>query len=353
MSAHDWQQNETIPVQEAWKEHAHIKNKQYLELYQKSIEDPDAFWAEAAQRIDWIKPFTQVKDVSFAKDDVHIRWFHDGTLNVCYNCVDRHLDTKGDDVAIIWEGDDPANDEKITYRQLHERVSKFANALKARGVKKGDRVSIYMPMIPEATVAMLACTRIGAVHSIVFSAFSPDALASRIQDSDCQVVITSDVSVRTGKHLPLKKNADKVMTECPDVSTMLVVLFVVVLVQERQQARLLRTGRFRQACRTGAEHQVPLVHTFVRLTNRHRCWIGGREPEVFMAQFCQQFWRLLRIRDIHDHVGRAELMVIRWVAIVPAQTVCRGIHGHGAATEAHTGHHDYKTCRNYQQFRYS
>ena len=138
----------------------------YDELYKRSIEDNEGFWAEQAQRIDWIKPFTEVKDVSFAKDDLHIRWYYDGTLNACYNCVDRHLETKGDDVAIIWEGDDPARDLTITYRQLHERVCKFANSLKALGAKKGDRITIYMPMIPEAAVAMLACARIGAVHSV-------------------------------------------------------------------------------------------------------------------------------------------------------------------------------------------
>ena len=202
---------------------AFVDEAGYEEMYKRSIEDNEGFWAEQAERIDWIKPFTKVKDVSWAKDDVHIRWYYDGTLNVCYNCVDRHLDTKGDDVAIIWEGDDPARDLTITYRELHSRVCKFANSLKKLGAKKGDRITIYMPMIPEAAIAMLACTRIGAVHSVVFGGFSPDALRDRIQDSDCQVVITADQSVRGGKRVPLKENADKAVSQCPNVKSVIVV----------------------------------------------------------------------------------------------------------------------------------
>ena len=180
----------------------------YDEMYKRSVEDNEGFWAEQAACIDWIKPFTKVKDVSWGKDDVHIRWYYDGTLNVCYNCVDRHLESKGDDVAIIWEGDDPTRDLTITYRELHTRVCKFANALKKLGAKKGDRITIYMPMIPEAAVAMLACTRIGAVHSVVFGGFSPDALAGRIHDCDSNIVITADQGVRGAKAIPLKDNVD-------------------------------------------------------------------------------------------------------------------------------------------------
>ena len=197
----------------------------YDELYKRSIEDNEGFWAEQAQRIDWIKPFTEVKDVSFAKDDLHIRWYYDGTLNACYNCVDRHLETKGDDVAIIWEGDDPARDLTITYRQLHERVCKFANSLKALGAEKGDRITIYMPMIPEAAVAMLACARIGAVHSVVFGGFSPDALAGRIHDCESNIVITADEGLRGGKVIPLKANVDAA-AENPAVVTLEKVLVV-------------------------------------------------------------------------------------------------------------------------------
>ncbi len=180
----------------------------YEEMYQQSVTDNEGFWSEQAQRIDWIKPFTKVKDVSFAKDDLHIRWFYDGSLNVCYNCVDRHLDEKGDDVAIIWEGDDPNRDLTITYRELHERVCRFANSLKKLGARKGDRITIYMPMIPEAAISMLACARIGAVHSVVFGGFSPQALAGRIHDCDSNIVITADEGVRGGKSIPLKANVD-------------------------------------------------------------------------------------------------------------------------------------------------
>jgi acetyl-CoA synthetase len=194
-------------------------------MYRRSVEDNESFWAEQAERLDWIKPFTKVKDVSFAKDDLHIRWFEDGTLNVCYNCVDRHLETKADDTAIIWEGDDPKDDLTLSYRQLHERVCKFANALKAIGAKKGDRITIYMPMIPEAAISMLACARIGAVHSVVFGGFSPDALAGRIHDCESNIVITADEGLRGGKKVPLKANVDAAAAN-PDVTTLDKVLVV-------------------------------------------------------------------------------------------------------------------------------
>jgi len=218
-------ETQIYPVPEATKKRALIDKARYEEMYAKSVEDNEAFWAEQAQRIDWIKPFTKVKDVSFAKDDLHIRWYEDGTLNVCYNCVDRHLEKKGDDVAIIWEGDDPANDLKITYRELHERVSKFANALKAIGAKRGDRVTIYMPMIPEAAISMLACARIGAVHSVVFGGFSPDALAGRIIDCESNIVVTADEGLRGGKKVPLKANVDAAAAN-PGVTTLEKVLVV-------------------------------------------------------------------------------------------------------------------------------
>jgi len=213
------------PVSAETKERALIDEAGYEEMYKRSVEDNEGFWAEQAKRVDWIKPFTKVKDVSYAKDDLHIRWFEDGTLNVCYNCVDRHLDTKGDDTAIIWEGDDPSRDLKITYRELHERVCKFANALKAIGGKKGDRITIYMPMIPEAAVAMLACARIGAVHSVVFGGFSPDALAGRIHDCESNIVVTADEGLRGGKSVPLKANVDAAASN-PQVETLEKVLVV-------------------------------------------------------------------------------------------------------------------------------
>jgi len=216
---------QVYPVPEATKKRALIDKARYEEMYARSVDDNEAFWAEQAQRIDWIKPFTQVKDVSFAKDDLHIRWYHDGTLNVCYNCVDRHLETKGDDVALIWEGDDPANDAKITYRELHKRVSKFANALKSLGAKRGDRITIYMPMIPEAAISMLACARIGAVHSVVFGGFSPEALAGRIEDCESNIVVTADEGLRGGKIVPLKANVDAAVAK-PNVTTLEKVLVV-------------------------------------------------------------------------------------------------------------------------------
>ena len=175
------------PVPGEWAERAWIDDKGYRTLYERSVADPQGFWSEIGRRIDWIKPYTKVKNTSFGPGDVSIKWFEDGTLNVAANCIDRHLATRGDQVAIIWEGDDPTQEEQITYRQLHERVCKFANVLKAHGVKKGDRVTIYLPMIPEAAYAMLACARIGAIHSVVFGGFSPDSLAGRIEDAQFQI----------------------------------------------------------------------------------------------------------------------------------------------------------------------
>ena len=187
---------------------AWIDGPSYEALYRQSIDDNEGFWAEQGQRIDWIRPFSKVKDVSFNREDLHIRWYEDGSLNVCANCIDRHLDDKADQVAIIWEGDDPGVDRKITYAELHEAVCRFANVLKAQGVQKGDRVTIYLPMIPEAAFAMLACARIGAVHSVVFGGFSPDALAGRIIDCESRIVITADEGLRGGKKVPLKANVD-------------------------------------------------------------------------------------------------------------------------------------------------
>ena len=201
---------------------AHLTDAQYLEMYQKSIDDPESFWAEQAEIfVDWFSPWDQVMSVDYHSAD--IKWFIGGQLNVCYNCVDRHLPTRGDQVAIIWEGDDPNIDMSITYSHLFELVCRFSNVLKSRGVRKGDRVSIYMPMIPEAAVAMLACTRIGAIHSIVFGGFSPDALRNRILDSDCQVIITADEGPRGGKNVPLKENVEKALEGCPNVHTTIVV----------------------------------------------------------------------------------------------------------------------------------
>ena len=201
---------------------AHINEKQYAAMYARSLNDPDAFWAEQAEQfVSWSRKWDKVQDWNY--DKVEIKWFSGAKLNVSYNCLDRHLERRGDDTAIIWEGDDPSVDKKITYRELHREVCRFANVLKARGVAKGDRVSIYMPMIPEAAVAMLACSRIGAIHSIVFGGFSPEALKDRILDSDCRVVITADETVRGGRTTPLKANTDKALEQCPDVHSVIVV----------------------------------------------------------------------------------------------------------------------------------
>ncbi|MEE9571139.1 MAG: acetate--CoA ligase, partial [Gammaproteobacteria bacterium] len=196
------------PVVQAIAELAWADETAYRTLYGESVEDPDTFWRERAQRLEWLKEFTQVKDVSFARDDLHIRWFADGELNVSANCLDRHLADRGDQTAIIWEGDNPDDDLHINYRELHERVCRFGNALRSLGVEKGDRVTIYLPMIPEAAVAMLACARIGAIHSVVFGGFSPEALRGRIEDCESNVVITSDEGMRGGKTIPLKANVD-------------------------------------------------------------------------------------------------------------------------------------------------
>jgi len=201
------------PVPAAWAKRAYIDEAKYQAMYRRSVDDPNGFWADEAKKIDWIRPFTKVKNTSFAAPDVSIKWFEDGTLNVSANCLDRHLATRGDQVAILWQGDDPAEHRRLTYRELHREVSIFANVLKKLGVRKGDRVTIYLPMIPEAAVAMLACARIGAIHSVVFGGFSPDALAGRIDDCRSKIVITADEGVRAGRKIPLKHNTDEALTK--------------------------------------------------------------------------------------------------------------------------------------------
>jgi acetyl-CoA synthetase len=206
-----------------WRKRAYADEAKYKEMYARSIKDPNGFWGEQAKRIDWIKPFSKVKNTSYAPDNVSIKWFEDGTLNAAYNCLDRHLAKRGEQTAIIWEGDDPKDDKKLTYKQLHAEVCKFANVLKARGVKKGDRVTIYMPMIVEAAVSMLACARIGAVHSVVFGGFSPDSLAGRIEDCKSPIIVTADEGVRGGRKVPLKVNADAAADKAGGVTSIIVV----------------------------------------------------------------------------------------------------------------------------------
>ena len=214
-----------IAVKSNWENNAHLDKNSYEKFYEKSINDPEGFWGEQALNIDWHKPFTKdaIKKVNFSKDNLEIKWFYDGKLNVSYNCIDRHLKTKSDNTAIIWEGDNPNESKNITYKELHTDVCLMANVLKKRGVKKGDRITIYMPMIPEASYAMLACARIGAVHSVVFGGFSPDSIADRIIDCKSDFIITADEGYRAGKIIPLKNNVDEALKRCENVKSVLVI----------------------------------------------------------------------------------------------------------------------------------
>jgi acetyl-CoA synthetase len=211
------------PVSARWKKRAYVDEAAYKKMYAESVKTPDKFWAKQAKRIDWFKAPTKIKNTSFAYDDVSIKWFEDGILNVSYNCIDRHLKKRGNQTAIIWEGDDPYYDKKITYNELYAHVCRFANVLKKNGVKKGDRVTIYLPMIPETAVAMLACARIGAIHSVVFGGFSPDSLAGRINDCNSKLIITADEGLRGGRKVPLKANTDEALRKCAGNEKVIVV----------------------------------------------------------------------------------------------------------------------------------
>jgi len=215
--------SKTYPVPASWKKRAFVDEAGYKAMYAESVKNPDKFWAKHAKRLDWFKAPTKIKNTSFAYENVSIKWFEDGILNVSYNCIDRHLKKRANQTAIIWEGDNPYDDKKITYGELHAQVCRMANVMKRHGVKKGDRVTIYMPMIPEAAYAMLACTRIGAVHSIVFGGFSPDSLAGRINDCDSKFVITADEGIRAGKKIPLKVNTDEALKKCAGNEKVLVI----------------------------------------------------------------------------------------------------------------------------------
>ena len=212
-----------FPVPENYKNSAHVTKEIYEDLCQQAETDSEKFWDKIGKRVDWIKPYSKIKDVTWSKENVDINWYYDGKLNVSENCIDRHLKDKADDIAIIWEGDNPDESLKISYKELHKKVCNLSNALKNNGVKKGDRITIYMPMIPEAAYAMLACSRIGAIHSVVFGGFSPEALAGRILDCDSHYVITADEGIRGGKTIPLKLNTDKALLKCPNVKNVFVV----------------------------------------------------------------------------------------------------------------------------------
>src|SRR5215217_7826678 len=200
-----------------WKQRVYVDEAKYKDLYARSVKDPNGLWAEEAKRLHWYRAPTKIKNTSFGPGDVSIKWFEDGVTNVAYNCIDRHLPKRANQTAIIWEGDDPSEAKHITYRELHDEVCRFANILRNRNVEKGDRVTIYMPMIPAAAYAMLACARLGAIHSVVFGGFSPDAVAGRIEDCASTVVITADEGRRGGKTIPLKANVDAALAKAPGV----------------------------------------------------------------------------------------------------------------------------------------
>ena len=214
---------ELYPVPGEWAQRGFADNEKYLEMYRQSVADPDAFWGEQGKRLDWFKPYSKVKNAYYGDGDVSIKWYEDGALNAAYNCLDRHLETRGEQTAIIWEGDDPSESSDLTYRELHAAVCRLSNGLKSLGVKKGDRVTIYMPMIPEAAIAILATVRIGAVHSVVFGGFSPDSLSNRIHDCDSNVIITADEGMRGGRTVPLKANTDAALESCPSIQHCVVV----------------------------------------------------------------------------------------------------------------------------------
>ena len=216
-------ENELIPVKAGWSSRAYIDQAKYEEMYTQSISDPEDFWDKHGKRLHWMKAYSKVKDVSYAHDNVHIRWYYDGTLNASVNCLDRHLPERADQTAIIWEGDEPSDSKTLTYRELYHDVCKCANALKENGVRKGDRVTIYLPMIPEIAITVLACARIGAIHSVIFGGFSPESIAGRIHDSDSSIVITADEGIRGGRFIPLKSNVDEALKQCPTVDKCIVV----------------------------------------------------------------------------------------------------------------------------------
>ena len=274
-----------------WADRAFVNDAKYQEMYARSMNDRDGFWAEQAARLDWSTQPTKIENVSFAPGNIAIKWFEDGVLNAAYNCIDRHLATRADQTAIIWEGDDPSEAKNITYQELHDEVCKFANILRTRNVGKGDRVTIYMPMIPEAAYAMLACARIGAIHSVVFGGFSPDSLAQRIKDCQSKFIITADEGLRGGKKVPLKANVDAAIAKCGGVDW-------VLMVKRTRRSRERRSGPRHLVSRRGGdgddrvpvradERGRPAVHPlyvrFDRPAQRRACtptWLSLRRSRA-------------------------------------------------------------------------
>jgi len=308
---------ETVyPVPAAWAETALVDAAGYAEMYRRSLEEPDAFWREQAARIDWIKPFGQVSKCSFDAADFGIEWFADGTMNLAANCLDRHLATRGEQVAILWEPDDPAEPERrITYRQLHEDVCRLANLLKSRGVTRGDRVTIYLPMVPEAATAMLACARIGAIHSIVFAGFSPEALAGRIEDCGSKVVLTADEGLRGGKHVPLKANVDEALAHCPGVDTVIVLRRTgadvpMVAGRDVDWARVAAQSTTCEPAEMGAEDPLFVLYTsgstgkpkgVLHTTGGYAVWAAMTHEYVFDYRAGQVYWCAADIGWVTGH----------------------------------------------------
>ena len=305
------------PVPAEWGENALIDEARYQDMYRHSIDDPEGFWREEARRIDWIRPFTVVKETSFDEADFGISWFTDGTLNLSANCLDRHLAERGDTVAILWEPDDPKNPERrITYRELHEQVCKFANLLKAHGVKRGERVTIYLPMVPEAAIAMLACARIGAIHSIVFAGFSPDALAGRIIDCDSRIVLTADEGLRGGRKVPLKANVDEALRQCTSVDAVIVLRHTgtdVPMVEGRDFDWLAGVARQSAECvpeEMNAEDPLFILYTsgstgkpkgVLHTTGGYSVWVSMTHQYVFDYRPGQIFWCAADIGWVTGH----------------------------------------------------
>jgi len=298
-------EGQVFPVPPEWAARAHMNAAGYDAAWRRVESDPEGYWSEVGRRLDWVKPFTKAKDVSYHAEDFHIRWFEDGVLNVSANCLDRHLATRGDDVAVIWEGDDPKDSRKLTYREVHAEVCRMANVFKAHGVGKGDRVTIYLPMIPEAAFAMLACARIGAIHSVIFGGFSPDSIAGRIQDCASTFVITADEGLRGGRKVPLKTNVDQALEQCPDVECVLVVRRTgadVLMRDGRDFAYAAEAAKVSADCAPepmGAEDPLFILYTsgstgkpkgVLHTTGGYLAWASWTHEMVFDYRPGEVFW---------------------------------------------------------------